>query len=167
MRTQVAVVLLLLLGGTGCDKAGRDPVSTTGKSERVTMRLLGVRAPGHVLLQVASLEVTADGQPVSVALEPGQVDLGAADRAWPIATFALPEGAQELALTLGFQPDGSLERAGAPEPLDLSGPPIAWESSATLLLERKQVLLEVDVERSLAEGEGQPAYFLPEFVVRY
>jgi len=167
MRTRIAVVLLLLLGGFGCDEARSDPVSTAEKSQRVTMQLLGVRAPGHVLIQVASLEVTADGRPVSVALEPGQVDLGTADHAWPIATFSVPTAAQQVALTLGFLPDGSLERSGISEPLDLRGAPISWESNATWLLERKRVVLEVDVERSLEARDGQPATFLPEFLVRY
>ncbi|MDQ3265672.1 MAG: hypothetical protein M3Y59_18780 [Myxococcota bacterium] len=166
MRFTVAA-LLFVFCAAGCGEAPVEENYKTPNANQVTMRLLGVRAPGPVLLQVASVAVVVDGQAVSVALEPGAVDLGTADHAWPVATVEIPEGAQQVAMTLEFHPEGSLERAGVPEPLDLRGAPISWMSPATLLLERRKVVLEVDIERSLAERDGQAAFFLPSFVVRY
>lgn len=165
--SRVATAVLFFVLAAGCGDSKPKEVPPTENPRTVTVRLLGVHAPGSVLVQVASVAAVIDGRAAAVVMGTSQVDLGTVDQAWAIATLDLPEGAQEVALEVEFAPDGSLERNGVPEPLDLRGAPISWQSTAALLLERNKVVVEVDVERSLAARDGQPAFFLPSFILRY
>jgi hypothetical protein len=170
----LAVVLAVVACGNGRrDASSSSPPAAVpagsgidAASQKVAVRLLGVRAPGSVRTRVAALELTVDGRAFPAHLEGGELDLGNDQQAWAVTMLDLPADAHKLAIQLQFQPDGLVERNGKSQALDLRGPPISLVADAALMRTQSHVVLEIDIARSLVDRGGQ-AFLMPEFIVRY
>jgi hypothetical protein len=134
--------------------------------QSVTVRLLGVGASGAVRVRVAAIELTLDGRALPARLEGGELDLGNDQQAWQVTMLGLPADAHKLAINLQLQPEGSVERNGKSQALDLRGPPISLVADAAQIRTNGHVVLEIDVARSLIDRGGQ-VFLLPDFIVRY
>jgi len=170
----LALVLAVVACGSGRDDAklsnpptgapalpGLEPATQT-----VAVRLLGVGASGPVRVRVAALELTVDGRALPVQFEGSELDLGNDQQAWLVTTFGLPADAQSVAVHLQLRPEGVVERNGKAQALDLSGPPVSLVADAAQIRTRSEVMLEIDLARSLIDRCEQ-VFLLPGFIVRY
>lgn len=142
-----------------------DPVETD-KAQTATLRLRGVGWTGAVWVQVASVEMTIDGQVVDSPLQNDSFDVGDDQSAWRVADFVLPDDARNVGIKLTFTPTGTVEREGEVRPLDMRGPPLSFVASAAQIRTQRKVVLDVDLARSLVEQDGQ-VFFFPDVLVRY
>jgi hypothetical protein len=172
MKTSLLLLILSVAACSGAPDGGNpatptsNPPATESSAPTVELRLSGVNGTGAVNVQVASVELTLDGQAVSPQVKGGDIDLGNAQQAWVVASFPLPADAEKVGIKLRFQPDGTVESGGKTEVLDLSGPPLSVVASAEEIRQRGKVLLEIDLSRSLVDADGQ-VYLMPDFIVRY
>lgn len=169
MKKSVGIALILTI--VACGKAKDDEIPPSESPETVTsqtvaVRLLGVRAEGPVRVQVATLELTVDGNPFPAMIGGSEIDLGNDQSAWVVTKFDLPVDARKVAIRLKFHSEGVIERNGKSQLLDLSGPPVSLIADAEQIRKRNKVVVEVDIARSLVE-RGEQVFMLPEFIVRY
>ncbi|AKF86904.1 hypothetical protein SAMN05443572_102876 [Myxococcus fulvus] len=169
MKKSVGLALILTIVACGKAKDDELPASDLppdATSQTVAVRLLGVRAEGPVRVQLATLELTVDGAPISARMGTRDLDLGNDQNAWAVTTFDLPVEARKVAIRLKLHPDGVIERNGRSQLLDLSGPPVSIIADAAQIRKRNKVVVEIDIARSLVE-RGEQLFLLPEFIVRY
>ncbi len=157
------IFVALVLTVVGCDKADS---KSNGMTQAMDVRLLGINAPGSVLVRLAGVTMTVDGQPLPDVLNEKELDLGQLNQAWSAATFSLPADAQKVALDLQFQRLGSVMRNGKSQVLDLSGPPLSVTADAALMRPRSKVVLQIDLAQSLVD-QGDQVFLLPDFIVLY
>jgi hypothetical protein len=121
-----------------------------------------------LLLGVRQVEVLAQGdEPHDVRIHGGVVDLARANHAWGVANFDLPEAAERLRIRLWLDDYGGYATVANQGPVDARGAPIELEAATALLAETRQVVIELDLDRSLVELGGEERLLLPHYRVRY
>jgi hypothetical protein len=136
------------------------------------VRVLGVGSwtKGAVLLQVASLEVTADGKalPVSLAAEP--MDLVNQNEAFLAGRFQVAHAVTRVHVKLKLDSFGGWENPNGAGSIDARGAAIEFDAPVSSLEQRHHAVVQVDVSRSLVDvgraGEGRKL-FLPQLEVAY
>ncbi|SDF36379.1 hypothetical protein [Myxococcus virescens] len=169
MKKCIGLALALTLAACGMGQKDETPLKDPPEdatAQTVAVRLLGVRGSGPVRVQVATLELSVDGNALPVRLGGNEIDLGDDQNAWAVTTFDLPVDARKVAIKLKFQSEGIVERNGKSQLLDLSGPPVSLIADAAQIRTRSKVVLEFDLSRSLVD-RGEQVFMLPEFIVRY
>jgi hypothetical protein len=163
-NTGLALVLAVAAcgGGTSDGKLSNHPQAT----QTVSVGLLGVNASGPVRVRVASLELAIDGQALPVQATDEELELGTDQNARIVANLELGADEQNLAINLKFEPEGTVERNGKTQVLNLGGPPLSLVADAAQMRARSHVVLEIDLARSLVD-QGEQVFLLPTFVVRY
>lgn len=135
-------------------------------SRLVELRVRGVNALWPVELSLRSVVARANGQKIPVTLATGHIRLDSVDHAWRVGTLELPEGVDAVRFEARFAANGALYEGQTSRPIDLSGAPMVFTSTADHLLWRHKVVIDLDVNRSLEEEE-LGATVLPHFNVRY
>jgi hypothetical protein len=132
----------------------------------IDLRLHGVASPGSVLVSPSAVEVSVDGVSVATQLVEGQIDLGDESQAWRVATFIIPAAARSVAIHLTLAPEGTVEKNGKTETLDLRGAPISFQAEPAKLRTENKVAVDIDLSRSIVPQNGG-AVLLPDLLVRY
>lgn len=159
----LAFVLTFVACGKGEDTGG---TAGAAAAQTVAVRLLGVGASGPVLVRVAAIALTVDGSALPAQPNDSELDLGKAQNAWDVTTFGLPVAARQLGINLQFQPAGTVALNGKTQPLDLSGPPVSLVADAAQMRTGGEVVLQIDLARSLID-QGDQVFLLPDFIVLY
>jgi hypothetical protein len=166
----VSALLVVACGkGTTDGTASNDtpgPTATGSSPATVAVRLVGVRASGSVRVRVAALELAVDGNALPAQVEGGELDLGDDQSTGMVSAFTLPSNAQRVAITLRFQPEGIVVLNGKTQALDLSGPPLSLTADAAQLRLGNQVVLKVDLSRSLITQCGK-VILMPELMASF
>lgn len=163
-----ALVLTIVACGTGnpSPPPGAGNAAQTVAVQTAAVRLQGVGASGPVRVRVASLALTADGHALAGQLTGSEIDIGNAQNSLQVMTFGLPADAHSVAIKLQFQPEGTVERNGKTQALDLRGPPVSLVADAAQIRTSSKVVLEVDLARSLVDQSGN-VLLMPNFTIRY
>lgn len=167
----IAFTLLFVACGNGrSDGTGSNvPAggsSTDPSSPTVAVRLVGIKAPGAVRVRVAALELAVDGTALPAQVEGGELDLGDDQSTGRVSAFALPTSAQKVAITVRLAPEGSVVLDGKTQALDLSGPPLSLMADAAQLRAGNQVVLQVDLSRSIVT-QCNRVVLMPEFLAQF
>lgn len=170
-RIGIALALIVVACGNGKSDVTTTNVSpgltSAGSSaQTIAVRLVGVRASGSVRVRVAALDLAVDGTALPVQLEGTEIDLGSVQSTGKVSAFTLPAEARTVAIKMRLEPDGVVERNGRALALDLSGPPLSLTVNASQLRSGNQVVLEVDLSRSVITQCNQ-VILMPEFMARF
>ncbi len=167
----IALALLVVACGKGKTDATASNVtpgatSTESSPPTVAVRLVGVRASGSVRVRVAALELAVDGNALPAQVEGSELDLGDDQSTGRVSAFTLPPNAKRVAITLRFQPEGIVVLNGKTQALDLSGPPLSLTADAAQLRLGNQVVLQVDLSRSIIT-QCDKVVLMPEFMASF
>ncbi len=166
---RIAIALLVVACGKGkTDGTASNvtPGAPSTESSPVAVRLVGVRASGSVRVRVAALELAVDGNALPAQVEGSELDLGDDQSTGRVSAFTLPPNAQRVAITLRFQPEGIVVLNGKTQALDLGGPPLSLTADAAQLRLGNQVVLQVDLSRSIIT-QCDKVLLMPEFTVSF
>jgi hypothetical protein len=177
MLSALATVTLTLSAcGDAAPAVLEEPAALTTRAtpdtlpgRRFELRLRGENAAGYdaVLVPIRSVEVTAAGTRLPVSLEAGTVDLAAREHAHLLGTFFVPEGVEEVQVTLTFDSFGGWEQGARAGSLDARGAPLRFEAPVASLSQRGRAVVELDVEGSLVPVGQAQRLLLPHLTVRY
>jgi hypothetical protein len=170
-KTIIPGALALFLAG--CGQSAVKPGLQSDGSVQATLYLQGVE-PGHytsVLVDVGSLKVAADGKELAVVFRKGTPDLAAAGST-AIGSFRIPNGTQNIDVTLrfdgwgGFEYGGDTSAKGAGD-IDARVPAIHFQAPASWLYQRGHAVVSFDLSRSLVPVAAEHLALVPQFQVLY
>lgn len=145
-----------------------DDARDEGPTMQAMLRLRGVDLGAYTTLlgQVRAVEVEADGVRRDVRLEGKVFDLARSEHAWKLATFSIPEDAENVSVTLRFDNFGGWETADAAGFVDLRFAPVRFSAPAAWFSEHGHAVVDMELTRSLRDV-GLGRLLMPSFQVRY
>ncbi len=152
-------------GGSG----GAGDVATKASPLTVDVRLRATGAEGFrsLLVLPQSVRVRVDGVELPVELVGAPVDLSRFDQAAKVATFVLPEGAQEAEVELAVAPAGLYETDAGAGWVDAPATRMRFRSSTQNLLEKGKAVVIMDAGKSFVAAGADRLALVPRFAVRY
>jgi hypothetical protein len=140
----------------------RDPLSID-----LRMRATGAETFAKLLLSATDVRVTADGIPVTVDLVGSLIDLADMANAAKVASFHLPEGAQNVEFVVELAPAGGFETKTDSGWVDTRQTELRFTSSAANLVEKGKAVIVFDAAKSVVPVEAGTVALVPMFRVRY
>ncbi len=144
------VGILLVLACLACSD---EDLTATSRPVDVLMR--GINAPGSVHVRVRSIDVTVNEESETSEFEETKLDLGMEGKEWHLTTFLLPDHGQYVELSIELWPRGAFYNEGEEVDFSVRGPPITVHPDPNKLWEQRQVIIDVDLNRSLTTHEGR------------
>ncbi len=155
-----AALALSACGDSGRLQSVSDPdvASDVVPGRDFELRLRGDNAGdyGAALMPIRELRVTTlEGAPLPMRLQARTVDLATANHSHLVGRFFVPDGVQNVRVTLVLDEYGGFEgRAGAAGVIDARTAPLTFVAPVDYLSQRGRAVMHLDVGRSLLEVDG-------------
>ena len=136
--------------------------SGPGGAGSVELSIRGVNAQsfGSVSLRIERVSVIIDGIAASVATRETALEL-ASGTPMAAASFSLPESASTVHVAISVASAGDWKGAAGSGPIDARGLPISFDATATTVLRRGTVRIDLDVGTSLQPAGDSSMVLLP------
>jgi hypothetical protein len=157
-RTGLGIALILGLLAYGCGHSNNElvdstatstPVPQAGSGPTYSLRLLGVD-PGNFVsatMRIKAVQVTGGGALLANAVKTPDVDLTRTDNAYPLATFQVPDGVEDVEFLVSFE-SGALATAKDKFEVDTRCQTLRLAGKVSRIAERKHAVIHLDVARS-------------------
>ena len=131
------------------------------------LMLLGTHPAGVISARprIKSVEVRGGGWLLASAVVTPQLELTESSQAWTLTDFGIPEGVTEVQFHVIFD-GGSYDLQSESGDLDTTCADIQLTGQVARILERGHVVIQLDVERSLAPAAGGMK-LVPQVVLQY
>jgi hypothetical protein len=171
MKTILIVLgFILVLASAACGGAPQTASSSLPESlpGRGAIRLTGVGplAADSVKLDVESVELTCDGQPLpSLQREMGPYELTRYDHAWLLALFDMPASGV-IHVKVKLAPKGAFGHGGAALDIDARNLTVEFDAPVAAFENARHAVIHLDLAKSLHDCAGSKV-LLPQLRVLY